>query len=684
MKINNIFKVLPKKHDEYFKLIPSDGVYHLAVTEQPTHNAVWDMSVSPEGNVFFSVCGESFDPLYARLYEFNPRTNELKHHLNLEEKIFYEDESLHMSKFHTALSFIGNNEILSATHTTSPSPLHPRWMPYEYADHVWEGFQGSNLIKYNYKTGEFQNLGVFTPRDTCYGGAFEPISGDYVSITWMTGEGYVYNVNTGKRRYLGQVSDTQTSRLYPDGKGCLYGSTYGGELFYYDGRLGNFVYTGLEVDGLMRHAVIVDETDKGGDKIIYLTTGPCGIAGRGQMLYAWNVSNGSVTKVGRPVPKAESKVDLKTYMNAYGMAMDSKGRLWYGCMTHINSVRYMGAKLYVWDFKNGKEPIDCGFIGTDYRTVSIPSEIRIVDGYLIISDSNHTQPEKNPTGVVSIDIEKFYEAVVSGKRGGYSTDIVTYLPYPEECFKVFPGDAEKAYKHFEKWYYDVQVVDDKFGVDNTFRTCFKDMYGISFYKNVGQPNGKVQSISIDDDGKVNFTCGKEGGYFELFAERVDGKYKITETNKISCVKEDESIEINAKLPHRPGRQYIAKASAVCELGDDKKLVGTLDGMLAIVDKDNVYSLGAVCASGKVHSLKKAPNSNVVYGVAGYTRGIGNVFSFDEAGGIKQLGILPAVPCDNGGFIAIYRPTHIAISPNGKYIAFGGDNELGGIAVASLY
>ncbi len=683
MSIKNIFKVLPPMPDDYFRLIPSDGVHHVAVTDWPAHNAVWDMTVSPEGNAFFSVCGESFDPLYARLYEYNPRTKELKHHLSLEDKLFFEHESLCTSKFHTALCFMENGEIISATHTTSPSPLHPRWMPYEYVDHIWEGFEGSHLVKYNPKTGDFRDLGLFTPRDTCYGGCYEPVSGDYVSITWMTGEGYVYNVRTGKRRSLGQVSDSQTSRLYPDGKGHLYGSTYGGNLFYYDGEIGNFVYTDLHADGLMRHAVICDNTDKGGEKIIYFTTGPCGIAGRGQMLYAWNVTQGTLSEVGRPVPKADSEVDPKTYMNAYGMAMDSQGRLWYGCMTHVDSVRYMGAKLYVWDFLHGGEPMDCGFIGTDYRTVSIPSEMRITGNYLIISDSNHTEAGLNPTGVVSIDLEKFYPAVLAGKRGGYSNDIVNYLPYPEECLKLFPGDAEAAYNTFEQWFHDVWEVDVQFGIDNSFRTPLKDLHGISFYQNVGQPNGKVRSVAVDNDGKVTFTCGQGDNCFSLTATMENGKYAVTSVEKIPEPCTCAAPEVAAKLPYHPGRQYIAKASAVAELADGKKLVGTQDGVLAIVDGSEVYSLGYACACGKVHTLCAVPGSKTVYGLAGYHRGIGNVFAWNPETGIQQLGILPGAACDNGGYLAIYRPTAMAVSPNGKYIAIGGDNEMGGIAVASL-
>ena len=86
--------------------------------------------------------------------------------------------------------------------------------PYEYSGHTYEEYPGSMLIEYNYNTGESKSLGMMSPHDTTYGGAYDPKNGDYFSISLMRGIGYVYNVHTGNLRCLGQVSDTRTSRMF--------------------------------------------------------------------------------------------------------------------------------------------------------------------------------------------------------------------------------------------------------------------------------------------------------------------------------------------------------------------------------------------------------------------------------------------------------------------------------------
>ena len=52
MKPDNTFVVLGSKPKEYFNLIPQTGVTHLLCEDFPTHNAVWDMAISPEGRLF--------------------------------------------------------------------------------------------------------------------------------------------------------------------------------------------------------------------------------------------------------------------------------------------------------------------------------------------------------------------------------------------------------------------------------------------------------------------------------------------------------------------------------------------------------------------------------------------------------------------------------------------------------
>ncbi len=173
-KPDNTFSVLNEKPQEFFSLIPQAGVTHLLIDELPTHNAVWDMVISPEGRVFFSACGESYVAEYARLYEYDFKTKKLIHHFDLEKKILLREECLRTSKFHTALSFMEDGRIIATTHTTSPSPNHPTWMPYEYANHQWEGFPGSEIVIYDPKTGVVENKGIISPFDTTYGGTYCP------------------------------------------------------------------------------------------------------------------------------------------------------------------------------------------------------------------------------------------------------------------------------------------------------------------------------------------------------------------------------------------------------------------------------------------------------------------------------------------------------------------------------
>ena len=112
--MKNPFQSMKDKPREFFELIPQTGVTHIFAMDDPQHNAIWDMAISPEGRVFFSACGESYIPLYARLYEYDHENKKMIRHFALEDKILLNKNSLRTSKFHTALSFIGDGKILSA------------------------------------------------------------------------------------------------------------------------------------------------------------------------------------------------------------------------------------------------------------------------------------------------------------------------------------------------------------------------------------------------------------------------------------------------------------------------------------------------------------------------------------------------------------------------------------------
>lgn len=673
------YTVMKEKPASFFHLIPQTGVTHLHCLEDPEHNAVWDMAISPEGRVFFSACGESYLALYARLYEYDHKNKKLIRHFALEDKVIMNDTCLHTSKFHTALSFMGDGRIISATHTTSPAPTHPTWMPYEYADHPFEGYQGSEMVMYNYLTGEVKGLGVISPHDTVYGGTYDPKNGDYFCITWMRGIGYVYNVHTGETRCLGQVSDCHTSRTFLCSDGHIYGSTYSGSIFRYNTDIRDIEYLGVDAPGLIRHAREVNG-------VLYFTTGPCSVPGRGQELYAFDLKTRKITTVGRPVPKAEPLEENDSiFYNAYGMAFDSKGRMWYSCQTFIPEHRYVGARLYMWDFLHGKDPVDCGFVGTEKRTLSICAEMHIVDDVLYISDGNHTSDVDMPCGILVIDLDEFVPALETEERI-FSHDYVNYLPYPESCLQYYPkDDLDECLERYHKYYKDTVVYFLQFTKDNNIHPTFRHVSSASVWQRTGRENAAVQHIRWTDAEHFYFWCGNDK------ITRTDCAVDAAGNTHMGATVEDKLPEFSAckaavpdvRLPAAAGRRYLATAESSVALPDGSIFVGTQDTMVCRISGDQVFNLGQVCTAGGIHSLDIAPDGTV-WGVAGHKEGIGQLFKYDNENGLTLLGAIPEAFAENGRNVAMFRPTVLSVSPDGKYLAVGGADEVAGVVVLRLF
>lgn len=676
--MHHSFTVMKDKPKEFFHLIPQTGVTHMHCMEDPQHNAVWDMAISPEGRVFFSACGESYVALYARLYEYDHSNKKLIRHMALEDKLLMSPTALRTSKFHTAMSFIGDGRILTTTHTTSPGPGHPTWMPYEYADHPYESYPGSNLIMYNYLTGETTGLGVISPHDTTYGGTYDPKNGDYFCITWMRGVGYVYNIHTGELRNLGQISDSHTSRTFLCSDGHIYGSTYSGAMFRYNTDLRDIEFLGVDAPGLIRHARELNG-------ILYFTTGPCSVPGRGQELYAYNLKTREIHTVGRPVPKAEPLTENPSiFYNAYGMAFDSQNRLWYGCMTFIPGHRYVGARLYMWDFLNGKAPTDCGFLGTPKRTLSITAEMHILNDVLYISDGNHTSDCDTPCGILAIDLDKFVPALETETRI-CSHDYVNYIPYQIDAQKWYPKkDFAACMERYCHYYQNTVLYFQKFLKDNAYRHPFRHACGISVWQRTGFGNTSVKHIRWQDANTLSFWCVDNETYRADCSIDQNGDAHVLQLCK-DILPDYNPCKVpvpDVTLPGIPGRQYLATPASSVALPDGSILAGTHDTMLAVIHSTQVFSLGQTCSAGAVHALDITPDGTV-YGVAGHKEGVGQLFTYTPAQGLTLLGMLPEAFAENGRNVAIFRPTTLAVSPDGKYLAVGGEDEIGGVVVLEL-
>ena len=137
-----------------------------------------------------------------------------------------------------------------------------------------------------------------------------------------------------------------------------------------------------------------------------------------------------------------------------------------------------------------------------------------------------------------------------------------------------------------------------------------------------------------------------------------------------------------ELPAVPGRRSLARAKSAVHMKDGSILVGTEDTMLAKITGDKVFSFGQVISAGGVHSLDAAPDG-MVWGVAGHKEGCGMLFKYDTQTGVTLMGIIPESFAENGRNVAIYRPVTLAVSPDGKYLAVGGADEMSGAVVLKI-
>ena len=681
VRAENPYQVMKAQPDEFFRLIPQVGVTHL-LTEDDEHNAIWDMAVSPEGRLFFGACGETYVSVYARMYEYDRAHQRLVRHFDLEKRLALDDTGLRTSKFHTSMMFIGNHRMLTTTHTTSPAPTHPTWMPYEYYNHPFESFKGSDLLVWDYETNETKGLGKFTAKDTVYGATYDPKNGDYFGTTCLKGEGLVYNLKDGSIRRLGQVTDSRTSKGFLCSDGHIYGSTYSGAMYRYNTDTRDIEYLDRHLDGLLRMACEWDG-------VLYITTGTCGGVGRGMMLYGYDLKTRELKRLGCPVPKAPRldryREDEQPQFHAYGMAFDSRGRMWYGCCTVTPTVSFAGVRLYMWDFLHGAKPRDCGFLGSPVRTVSEMASMKMMPGdVLVCSDGNHNSWKDDACGILAIDLTKFVPALDDPEAPRPMTsDIVNYLPYDPSNWKLYPKDDwDEVYAKYAVRYEKVVCGRRRFLKANPFRVPKEGSSGLSVWEKIGRENAAVRRIAWTSPAALSFWCGEERTFRADVTLDADGKAHLKSVVEAEIPAEEDMPAVSAglALPSVPGRQYLAKASASAKLADGATLVGTEDGMLALVDGNRVRSEGGTMSGGRVHALVTAPDGKTVWGVTGHRMGVAYVFRWTRAGGLELIGLPPDVKADCGRNVHLYNATTIAISPDGRFAAVGGTDALGGVAV----
>lgn len=660
--------------EDYLKLVPQNAI-RMSFIDAPGYNAAWDYCITPEGRHFIPCCAEGSFPEYVKLYEFLPETGEMKLCFDMETSLVVYPRTIRPSKIHTSICPLSDGRLIMATHTTASAPTHPHWMPEAYYTHLWEGFMGSNIIIYDPATGEVEDLGIPVPRVSFYGAKYIERHNCLFLSDYFRGHAYRFDLNDRCVTDYGQCMEFGVCYLQEGPDGHLYFSTRSGALWRFNVDTLEPEYTGIEIPrmerptvhdgGIRRHGAnrnVMTYAANGPDGRIYLTTHV------GERFFAYDPENRRLETLGYCSPAAV-RHDFPEGFVA-GMAFDREGKLWY-----TEKFGTFGKHLCRLDILNpGAQPEDFGLIGTRERACFCVEDIIIRDDILYICDTNY---ELGCPGVISIDLEVLRCDATEERSLGQ--DICLFFDKTEPIHQEFyEGDllADAARllavrgKAADEW---------PFIARNPFHFGRGRRYVCKLWKRFGDSCSAVEAVSFDAAGNVLAYIRAQGG---ICARIRDGELLDWEHCASPPQRDlDRLARITASypLPAHPGRQYLARASAMAEMADGSLLVGTGDGCLAVINNGRVFALGPVCNGGAIHDIAASPDGKKLYGVAGDPESLGVVFSFDAENGLELCGSLYYEDCYGSEVVGVScEPHSIAVSPDGTRVAVGVRDRLGSV------
>lgn len=562
------------------------------------YNAIWDSILHPNGNVYFALCTELTTSAYTKLVEYNVESNCVRDIFDAESMILPNERFIRDSKLHTSLSLMEDGRLIMATHTTDKSPEHPAWMPFSNYANPWEGFAGSSVLTYDPKTDHVENHGILVPRETLYGALYDQKNRIYYALGFMKGHLYAYHLDNRKVYDLGKQVEKASYRLVMGPDENIYFSTRNGHL-----KRINTTTQSVEV---LPH--ILPNASHLGYNHAYLTTG----ATWNDHLYLAGMHHDEISvytptkntfEIVGPYVKYDALIqEYKTTKYIGSMVFDKHGVLWYvvcGARLDNNEDFITASTLMKWDLVH--DPVDMGIVGTPRRASVRTCGIHYLEksDTLVIVGTNHAN---DGVEITSVNLADLSEA-----KGAVCTDP---LIYPEN------GKYDSyGYSIVEHW----DIVDA-----NPFH-----------YKKIVAP------LALWKQMKVNETIQDVAYQNQLLIETNFNTYVLKDNQLIlthdRITKEHSTLPPVSNLPFYNGRQYQAQLDKYVTFDDGSSLVSTLDGMFALVDKDKVFSLGALGVFARVRQMIKIDDQNVL-GIIGDRDDISQIFQFNRESGLKVLGM----------------------------------------------
>ena len=644
------------------RVISQTGVRQHRYPLRHSHNAIWDSAVGPDGKLYYGLATEIATAGYVRLCSYDYHTEEVKELFRVEDVIIPQDRAIRASKFHSSICFMPDGKMIMTTHTTDKSPRHPTWMPVAYYHHLWDGFAGGNIILYDPKTGKAENLGIPVPHESIYGALYEPAHNALFFLGFLRGHLYRFTLEDRRVQDLGKVSETYSFRLVLGKDGHIYSASRTGHVY----RVRTDTLEIQDLGYQFRH--------EGYDHHTYynnLSIGRIGPDGRLYMaaMYSRNfvaldTDTDTFQDMGPYLPADRYSFD-ENRNGVFGMDFDSEGVLWYVVTGLNNYEAYLEhgipASLFRWDITRGGKPEWMGLVGTPERVCGWNSEVAISkDDILYVTGSNHSLDGPELTG---IDLKQY-------RRNMYTLGPLTNDRY-------YDPQAPEYIQSARQIHHQEQLLED----NPTNVSLAVWGHPILLWRALAPdhiPDSAVQVLYWQDNRTLCGIAGKKTHY----------RFTI-EDGTLSALIPTEKPDMSQKpafledLPWFPGRQYQAFPWAEAVLPDGRRLMGTPDGMLAVVKGQDVYALGAVAVNGPIHCLSCAPDGTV-YGVAGDEEDIALLFRWDEKRGLRCLGHMGQ---GYGQTIDdVFYCTHVtacAVSPDGKKLAIGSTERLGTVVIYDL-
>ena len=659
-----------KDRPEEFRMINQTFVKQTIVNE-PKHNACWDAKLSPDGELYFSICSEHTNHEYAKLYKYDYTENKAKQCFYTGDYLLKSHRYLRDSKFHTSINFKPDGKLIMVTYSTDKSPEHPVWLPYSFVSNPWEGFPGGELMEYDPKTEKVELFGIPAPRESIYGAVYSPKDDAYYMLGWMRGHLYRYDCKTRKCEDKGQVSEYKCYRIALGPDENVYFSTKSGFVMRYNVEI-------QELEDLDAR-IPCDKTVKG-KKCPYTYMGPCvpGPDGRlyitgnnTDILSALDVKSGKIEAVGKLVPQ-DDYIDIDDqHTFVAGLDFDKDGVLWYATMSFrkMEDEHFKApAGLFRWDVLNGGEPEFLGLFGTPERVQTYTCSFMIDKKrdilYSVSTNHSHGSPD-----VIAIDL------------GGFRKNMYEKGPICRDKLVFFPGHEE--YREFADHWQNVKELIAEYSPN----VKSKRVQSVRLWREFSKSNirnAAVKALKFLDNDTVFGICGDSKLYKFVIKQGELISLSEADTADVASISRPAVNQVE-NLPHYPGRQWRRSVTASCKWKDGTIIVGTADGFLAKLFSDGrVYSIGPAICQGPVRDICSNIEKGVVYGVGGDVEDVGNVFKYTDEEGLIYLGTASCdLPDDEVGTCANFVLSSCAVSPDGTTLAVGACDRLACVYVYKI-